>query len=847
MTATAEVIVLSSSPEHSPVNTPAPPKYDAQQLFGLSPIDTSNSQPPSPSDLFQDPTRSEFLEGGKPSTRRARKPTEAACKSTDVEEAGATGVRDGQPEEQVKKRGRPKKKAEAGVEDSSHAGGEGPYKNSSSKKSTPREREPRVPKTTTKRATTANKTISGRVAKAGSSSQPIEGQSGKKTDYPLTPQVSLDQNSANDTRDWEKDGLQLEQALKRRLDWTPTDGTIEQTGGLDIQLDHNSNEMKSFGTMLSEFGFGGGSAPRTMNQIPEENGPTKRRRIELIDARVYPGNKPKTNESSDNHSTEDETSSSKAPAAKKKASKPKKFSTLTARVTAQYLTNATEAMDNSEGSSSASMPSVPTSKKSTTKKRKNTRAQEPELVILSPEAAVRSLEDQELVFGTCSQLEREDSPTMIRELQTATRESEQSLALETSIRVKDGANESLPLTVSRFTASRNLWSVAARDVDGTVLPVEVVDLVDGSDTPRPRSAVNSEDSKEKKDKNVPAFSNEEAVPDAQKPAEDLSTSAPETSDILDRQAGPGTSQPRARQPKMPHFSGFTDAQLSKRVASYGFKPIKSRPKMIEILTKCWETKHGTAAPCVPGNPAPQPPTSSLSETVIPKTSTKGTQPRKITTTKKTDAKPKSKKSDTITESTTASMKPTAARSKPPNPSQIPTKPNRLSLTNGVTSTISFADVEEIQDSEEDESIPSPSRLRERYLLQHHAAPQPSLPTTTTITVPPTSSKIKPSNPSPKITESATKLSLEAPNLHDQITQAVHVQPRLRPTSTNRQPSWHEKILMYDPIILEDFTTWLNTEGLGLVNEDREVGAALVKEWCEGRGICCCYRPKGRDA
>ncbi|RAK80573.1 protein slx4 [Aspergillus fijiensis CBS 313.89] len=840
MTATAEVIVLLSSPEHSPVNTPAPPKYDAQQLFGLSPIDTSTSQPPSPSDLFQDPTRSKFFEGGKQPSKRARKTPNAACKTTDVEGADATGAKDGPPEEKVKKRGRPKKKPEEGVEESSHTG-EGPSKKSLSKKPTTRERKPKVPKTTMKRATAANKTISGRVAKAGSSSQPIEGQSGKKPDCPSTPQLSLDQNSANDTRDWEKDGLQLEQALKRRLDWTPTDGTIEQTSGLDIKLDHNSNEMKSFGTMLSEFGFGGISAPQAMNQVLEENGPTKRRRIELIDARVYPGNKPKTNESSENHSTEDETSSSKAPAAKKKATKPKKFSTLTARVTAQYLTNGTEAMDNSEGSSSASMPSALTSRKLTTKKGKNARAQEPELVILSPEAAVRSLEDQELVFGTCSQLEREDSPTMIRELQTAIRESEQSLALETSIRVNNGANESLPLTVSRFTASRNLWSVAARDVDGSVLPVEVVDLVDGSDTPKPCSAVNNGDSKEKKDKNVSAISNEAVVPDAQRSREDLSTSAPETSDTLDRQAGVGTSQPRARQPKMPHFSGFTDAQLSKRVASYGFKPIKSRPKMIEILTKCWESKHGTAAPCVPGNLPPQPPTSASSETVIPKTSAKGTRSQKNTTTKKVDAKPKPKKSDAITEST---IKPTAARSIPPEPSQTPTKPSHSSLTNIVTSTISFADVEEIQDSEEDESIPSPSRLQERYLLQH-AAPQPSLPTTTT-TIPPTSSKIKPLILSRKTTDSATTLSLEAPSLHNQITQAVHVQPRLRPTSINRQPSWHEKILMYDPIILEDFTTWLNTEGLGLVNEDREVGAALVKEWCEGRGVCCCYRPKGRD-
>jgi hypothetical protein len=47
--------------------------------------------------------------------------------------------------------------------------------------------------------------------------------------------------------------------------------------------------------------------------------------------------------------------------------------------------------------------------------------------------------------------------------------------------------------------------------------------------------------------------------------------------------------------------------------------------------------------------------------------------------------------------------------------------------------------------------------------------------------------------------------------------------------------------MYDPIILEDFTAWLNVEGLGLVGEDREVGTAHVREWCESKGVCCCWK------
>jgi hypothetical protein len=51
--------------------------------------------------------------------------------------------------------------------------------------------------------------------------------------------------------------------------------------------------------------------------------------------------------------------------------------------------------------------------------------------------------------------------------------------------------------------------------------------------------------------------------------------------------------------------------------------------------------------------------------------------------------------------------------------------------------------------------------------------------------------------------------------------------------------------MYDPIILEDFATWLNIEGLGLIHEDREVSAEFVRQWCESNGICCGFRKNSR--
>src|SRR5699024_8777513 len=38
-------------------------------------------------------------------------------------------------------------------------------------------------------------------------------------------------------------------------------------------------------------------------------------------------------------------------------------------------------------------------------------------------------------------------------------------------------------------------------------------------------------------------------------------------------------------PQMPQYNGFTDAELSKKIASYGFKAVKDRQKMIDLLKR----------------------------------------------------------------------------------------------------------------------------------------------------------------------------------------------------------------------------------------------------------------------
>lgn len=77
-----------------------------------------------------------------------------------------------------------------------------------------------------------------------------------------------------------------------------------------------------------------------------------------------------------------------------------------------------------------------------------------------------------------------------------------------------------------------------------------------------------------------------------------------------------------------------------------------------------------------------------------------------------------------------------------------------------------------------------------------------------------------------------------PAVFDYITKAVKSMPR---TTDPANPSWHEKILMYDTIIIEDLTVWLNSGHLTKAGYDDEVPTGEVKRWCESKSICCVWQ------
>jgi hypothetical protein len=105
-------------------------------------------------------------------------------------------------------------------------------------------------------------------------------------------------------------------------------------------------------------------------------------------------------------------------------------------------------------------------------------------------------------------------------------------------------------------------------------------------------------------------------------------------------------------------------------------------------------------------------------------------------------------------------------------------------------------------------------------------------------------------------------------LFPQITKTItSTPPSGRNTELTAPPTWHEKILLYDPVVLEDLTAWLNAHGVRTELERikprvktrgrkkknappevdewevvrDEVKAWMVQKWCEENSVCCLWR------
>ena len=651
--------------------------------------------------------------------------------------------------------------------------------------------------------------------------------------------------------------LCLEKAITRRRAWTPSKDTgLDSTLSEDLEksLDPKflietplANEplIARFGDLLGDFGFSekDGSSFVACETTRHENGKAimKRRKIELVNGVPAPrvSEKLKRCKSSPKKKPQTVTEKATAPFAPLDSIAAPSLLNYFEAPKAELVIHARDAAESPDAPVTVGcrLPEkkVPTSKPKTRKVKKIVQKQP---ILLSPESAVKSARNQELIFGTSSQLAREESPAFLKDLQQAMKESESTVE-QKQVFAKEYEFLDLPSGRSRssnvraISASKSLWSAASRDIDGSLVEVEIVNL---ADTPKTISATPEciRDPKmpisfkpQLKGEDSTASCSGEAV--SKTPKLDLNHTADfqqqpkETDLVMPRSVAEAAlrNRPKSKSPvkktsvakaianQMPNYQGFTDIQLRNEVAAYKFKPIKNRKAMIMLLEKCWQSKTSMALQEVPANVSIPPPAaeSTNAETL------------KQTSPPKKRGRP-SKGSDQVAAITEKAndVPPKKARGRPKKDPTSTTPPRRKRKAKA---PLSEALVTSADDEIYDSSPPTPSPPKRRSPPKSPGQLQLSQPLETPATIGTNTIKRK---------DRALLLS--------QITKAVTTFP---PTHDVKNLTWHEKMLMYDPIVLEDLTVWLNAEGLGRVGEDDEVWPGLVKEWCEERSVCCLWK------
>ncbi|KAI0810230.1 hypothetical protein GGR55DRAFT_645852 [Xylaria sp. FL0064] len=442
-------------------------------------------------------------------------------------------------------------------------------------------------------------------------------------------------------------------------------------------------------------------------------------------------------------------------------------------------------------------------------KRKKKVGTETNPILLSPSTALKQSSNQDFVFGTSSQLVEEESPTTLRHIQAAIR-----------------ASNSLDSDPFDDDVSRRLWHAGSRDEDGELLEMEVVDVQHqpttitdpiSTTTPGGASFVDIDD----------LLNSPQLVSSSANGYSELTQTNSRffQSEVRKQSSSVKPCEPHGQanatqtEPR-PNYELFTDAQLSKQVTSYGFKVVKKRATMIALLDQCWASKHqGSSAGSIRSLSTSTRNAAPVSQEPA------GDAPQKPAARRRTRGRQK-KDDDTVT-----------SVARPSTPDKLsPKRPRGRSKKSETTST-SMA--------EASVSISTPKRPRGR----------PRKLSTISIEIPDSENGTQSpvSSPDPVFSspppldlttsdEGDMSLTLsptdQQAELFKHITKAVTSAPRSQDPS---KPSWYEKMLLYDPIILEDLASWLNGGELTRVGYDGEVSPFDVKKWCESKSVICLWR------
>lgn len=616
------------------------------------------------------------------------------------------------------------------------------------------------------------------------------------------------------------ESLNLELAASRRRDWTPPPEANHilidsDSSGLRDTRFRNENEglaTESFKSLLESYRCQG-STQIDKTAILEEKSAIIERQLTVnhnhISARA--SSLPSRNEEQVIH--------------QRVTRGVKKPRTITGLATAAYnlATHslrdiATPAEAESEAVSLKKLPR----KKASRTSRKKTKPKISEPSLLPPNAALERVADQDFVFGTASQLVRGQAPSSTGEFFKGGRIGIQLDCIDLVTPANSDASEPPE-------RQQTLWHAGARDAEGDLFDVDVCDMATVSpQLPAPADEADPFGYVKAGGPPVSLVEMATRVPD--------DTSFVDLSDILHPSdichAISGSSQ---------HETDLcSDAQISKAT-------MQRDPKVAKMHTAAMTTldKIPPAESCIPDAQ-----TNALTSQTTRATETGNllslsTSAALSMGEKRTRGRPK--KASVVGET----------EQEPPPSGQPPESPNRSkrktrAAASGVRRAVKMASTR----SETRSGRPQDGRLKRAMALAEVPDSESDVPGSWSVSAI-SSPEASCSTPEPIIDLTVsmhedmgvplteTLLTGQQTELFTSITRAVRSAPR---TTNPHDPSWHEKMLLYDPIVLEDLTSWLNNDQLSRVGYQGEVSATEVKKWCESKSICCLWRVnlRGRE-
>lgn len=217
-----------------------------------------------------------------------------------------------------------------------------------------------------------------------------------------------------------------------------------------------------------------------------------------------------------------------------------------------------------------------------------------------------------------------------------------------------------------------------------------------------------------------------------------------------------------------------------------------------------------------------------------------------------------------TATTNISPSPSKRRGRPPktktlesDPSQLPKPKNQIKSVSASqpNEQTDFIDIDDIIDPDSP-TTPSPPRRR--------ATSSP--PIVQPLTLSPSIQAKAPAAAVPALKAKDSHWTTIRTDLFSRIFAVITSTPRSNDAS---RPTWYEKILLYDPIVLEDLTAWVNEQGLRVEVkkpkpkakkrgrkkkateateevvewevEREHVQAWMVQKFCEEKSICCLWK------